>query len=82
MHQDPSSGTTICQLVETESALGEATEWMSWPEPGKEPAVNSVILDDKSTAKSAAQRWAREMEAKVVAGVWLWWTDWSRSDDG
>jgi len=55
---------------------------MSWPAPGEEPVVKTVILDDKSTAKSAAQRWAREKKAKVGAGVWMWWTDGSRSDDG
>jgi len=30
----------------------------------------------------AAQRWAREKEAKIGAGVWMWWTDGSRLDDG
>ena len=34
-----------------------------------------------AAAKSAAQRWAREKEAKIGAGVWMWWTDGSRSDD-
>jgi hypothetical protein len=24
----------------------------------------------------------KEREAKLGAGVWMWWTDWSRSDDG
>jgi len=46
------------------------------------PVVKTIILDDKSTAKRAAQCWAREKEAKVGAGVWMWWTDGSRSDDG
>ena len=36
----------------------------------------------ESLAKSAAQRWAREKEAKIGAGVWMRWTDGSRSDDG
>jgi len=52
------------------------------PAPGKEPAVKTIILDDDGAAKIAAQRWAREKEAKVGAGVWMWWTDGSRSDDG
>jgi len=38
--------------------------------------------EDKSTAKSAAQHWAKENEVQVGAGVRLWWTDGSRSDDG
>jgi hypothetical protein len=29
-----------------------------------------------------AIRWAREREAKVAAGVRMWWMDGSRSDDG
>jgi len=50
--------------------------------PGPDPVVKSVRLDDKSTAKGVAQPWAREKEAKVRAGVWMWWTDWSCSEDG
>jgi len=61
---------------------GRTTEDMGWPAPGEEPAVKTIILDNKSTAMRAAQRWAREKEVKVVAGVWMWWTDGSRSDDG
>ena len=55
---------------------------MNWPAPGKEPAVRTTILDDTAAAKSAAHRWAREKEAKIGAGVWMWWTEGSRSDDG
>jgi len=80
--QDPSSGTLMCRVVETEHKHGRTTEGMSWPAPGEEPAVKTIILDDKSIAKCAAQRWAREKEAKVGAGIWMWWTDGSRSDDG
>jgi hypothetical protein len=80
--EDPSSGTPICRVVEIEHEHGRTTEDMSWPAPGEEPVVKTIILDDKSTAKRAAQRWAREKEAKVGAGVWMWWTDGSRSDDG
>jgi len=52
------------------------------PAPGEEPAVKTILLDDDGAAKIAAQRWAREKEVKVGAGVWMWWTDGSRSDDG
>jgi hypothetical protein len=55
---------------------------MSWPAPVEEPVVETIILEDKSIVKSAAQRWAREKEGKVGAGVWMWWTDVSSSDDG
>ena len=55
---------------------------MNWPAPGEEPMGTTTILDDTTVAKSAAQRWAREKEAKIKAGVWMWWTDGSRSDDG
>ena len=55
---------------------------MSWPAPGDESVGRTVILDDATAAKRAAQRWARETEAKVGARVWMWWTDASRSDDG
>ena len=48
----------------------------------QESVVRTTILDDTTAAKSAAQCWAREKEAKVGAGVWMWWKDGSRSDDG
>jgi len=55
---------------------------MSWPAPGEEPVVKTIILDDEGTAKRVVQRWAKEKEAKVGAGVWVWWTDGTRSDNG
>jgi len=56
---------------------------MSWPALGEEPVVKTIILDDKSTAKRAAQGWASEKEAKVGAGVSMWWwSDGSCSDNG
>jgi len=55
---------------------------MSWPAPGEESVVRTVILDNATAAKRAAQRWAREKEARVGAGVWMWCTDGSRSNDG
>jgi len=54
---------------------------MNCPAPDKEPAVKTNILDDTAAAKHAEQRWARTKEAKVGTGVWMWWTDGSRSDD-
>jgi len=55
---------------------------MNWPTPGEESVVRTIILDDDTAANRAAQRWAREKEAKVGAGVGMWWTDGSLSDDG
>jgi len=55
---------------------------MNWAAPGEEPAVRTTILDDTTAAKSAAQCWARENEATVGAGVWMWLTDGSGSEDG
>ena len=60
LHEDPSSGTPICRVPELDHKLGRHAEDMSWPALGKEPVVETIILDDKSTAKRAAQRWARE----------------------
>jgi len=55
---------------------------MSWPTPGQEGVVRTTLLDDTTAAKCDAKRWAREKAAKVGAGVWMWWTDGSRSDNG
>ena len=82
LHSNPSSGAPICRVVRKEHEHGRTTEGMNWPAPGEEPAVRTTILDDTAAAKSAVQRWAREKEAKIGAGVWMWWTDGSRSDDG
>jgi len=55
---------------------------MRWPRPDEEPAVRTIILSDDTAAKREVKPWAREREAKVGAGVCMWWTDGSRSDDG
>ena len=55
---------------------------MRCPAPGKEPVVETIILDDTSTAKSDTQCWAREKKANVGEGVCMEWADRSRSDDG
>jgi len=82
LHQNPSSGAPVCRAVKKEHEHGQTTEGMSWPPPGEESVVRTVILDDAPAANRAAQRWARENEAKVGAGGWRWWTDGSSSDDG
>jgi len=81
LHQNRSSGAPVCRAVKKEHEHGRTTEGMSWPTPGEETVVRTVILHYASTAKRAAQRWAREKEATVGAVVWMRWTDGSRSDD-
>jgi len=82
LHSNRSSGTPICRVVRKEHEHGRTTEGINWPALGEEPAVRTTIHDHTAAAKSAAQRWARENKAKTRAGVWMWWTDGSRSDDG
>jgi len=82
LQSNPSSGAPMCREVWTEHEHGRTSEAMNWPALGEEPAVRTTILEDTAAAQSAAQRWAREKEAKTGAGVWMWWTDRSRSDHG
>jgi hypothetical protein len=63
-------------------AHSQTTESMTWPAQGDEPVVRAVIPDDATAAKLNAQGWARENQAKIGVGVWMWWSDGSRSDDG
>jgi len=44
--------------------------------------VKTIILDDKTTGKTAMQCCTGEREAKVGAGVWKWWTDGSFAYNG
>jgi len=82
LHRNPSSGAPICRVVKDEHEHGRTTEGMMWPAPGEESVVRTIILDDTTAAKRTAQRWPREQEARMGAGVWMWWTDGSRSGDG
>jgi hypothetical protein len=82
MYDYPTPGALISRMSKKEHERGRGAETMRWPSPDKEPAVRTVILSDDVAAKREAIRWAREKEAKVGAGVWMWWTDGSRTDDG
>jgi hypothetical protein len=82
VYDHPTSGAPICRVITKEHERGQAAETMRWPNPDKEPAVKTVIQSKDTAAKREAIHWAREREAKVGAGVWMWWTDGSRSDDG
>jgi len=82
LHQNPCSGTPVCRVLKKEHENCRTTDGMSWPAPGEESVVRTVILYNATAAKRAEQRCARGKEATVGAGVWMWWTDGSRSDDG
>jgi len=82
VHDHPTSGAPVCRVITKEHERGREAETMRWPNPEEEPAVKTVILSEDTAAKKEAIRWAREREAKVGAGVWMWWRDGSRSDDG
>jgi len=69
LHQEPSSGTAICQVVETEHKHGHITKDMTWLTMGNEPVVKTIIPHDSITAKSPVQCWEREKDANVGAGV-------------
>ena len=60
------------QSIKEEHEHGRETEGMMWPAPRKQSVVRTIILDDATAAKRTAQRWARENEAKIGAGVWMW----------
>jgi hypothetical protein len=81
-YNHPMSGAPICRVIKKEHERGREAETMSWPRPDEEPAVKTVRLRNDTTAKRETIPWARAREAKVGAGVWMWWTDGSRSDDG
>jgi len=49
---------------------------------GEESAVRTSILDDDTAAKGATQHLAREKDANIRVGIWMWWTDGLGSDDG
>jgi hypothetical protein len=82
LHRNPSSGVPVCRSVKKDHEYGRTTEGIGWLPTGEVSVVRTVILEVAPAAKRAAQPWAREKEAKVGAGVWMWWTDGSRSDDG
>jgi len=80
--QDPCSGTPVYRAVKEEQKHGLITKCMYWPAPGTELVLRTTILDDTTTAKRAVRRWDTEVEAKVGAGMLMWSTDGSCSDDG
>jgi len=81
-YNHPMSGAPICRVIKKEHERGRQAETIHRPRLDKEPAVKTVILSDDTAVTTEAIRWATESEAKVSVGVWMWWTDGSRSNDG
>jgi hypothetical protein len=48
LHKDPLSGAPLCQEVDNEDKHSWTTEAVSWPAPGEEQVVRTIILDDKA----------------------------------
>jgi len=82
LHKNPSSAAPICRVVRKKHEHGRTTKGMNWPTPGQEPVVRTTILGDTTAAKIAAQCWAIEKQTNIGEGVWMWWRDESRSDNG
>jgi hypothetical protein len=61
---------------------GRVAATMRWPNHDEEPAVNTVMLSEDMAGKREAILCAREGQAKVGVGVWMWSTDRPQSDDG
>jgi len=75
VHNHPTSVAQICRVITKEHERGREAETMRWPDPDEEPAVKTVILSEDTAAKREAIRWAREIEANVGPGVWMWSMD-------
>jgi len=73
--------TPIFEDVAIDHKKSWITKDIGCPALQEEPAVTTVILGDKYTAKRASQREASEKEANVCAGVWMWLPDCSHSND-
>jgi hypothetical protein len=76
----PTSGAPIGRVIKKDHERGWKAETMHWPNPDEEPTVKTIILSNDTAAKREVIHWAREKEAKVGMGVWMWWTDGLRSD--
>jgi hypothetical protein len=55
LNKDPSSSAPICRVVKKQYEDGQTTVGMSWPAPSKELVVKTIILNDDTTTKRAAQ---------------------------
>jgi len=71
LHQNPSSGTLVCSAVKTEQEDGQICDRLDWPVPRKDSWVTTVIRADTTAGKRTIHHWARDIEAKLGAGVWM-----------
>lgn len=55
LHQNLSSSEPICKVVRKEAEHGRTTEAIIWPPPGDVLVVSTIILDDTTAGRRAAQ---------------------------
>ena len=82
LYHNPSSGAPICKVIMGEHECGRATESTDWPPPADESVVRTITMEHTSKARNAAKCWAPGKDSNIGAGVWIWWTDGLRSDNG
>jgi hypothetical protein len=75
MHDHATSGAPIFTVIRTEQEQGQEADNMRWPYPDEEPAIMTIMLSERTVAEREAIRWVRAREAKLGAGVWMWWTE-------
>jgi hypothetical protein len=68
-NKNPASGASICRVIRTDHEHGQTFEGMHWPAPGEEPVDRITMLDNITGANSTVQRWAREKQGKIRAGI-------------
>jgi len=60
VNDDPRSGAPICRGITHEHERGRDAVLMRWPNPGKEPAVKTVIQSKDTVAEREVIRCAKE----------------------
>jgi hypothetical protein len=65
-----------------EHEQGWEAETMRWSNPDEEPDVKTVIVSEDRAVRTEAIRWPTDSEPNVGAGVWMWRTEGSQSNDG
>jgi hypothetical protein len=80
-YNHPMSSALISKVIKKAHKRGREAETLRWAQQDEAPPVMTVILSDDTAAKRGVIHWVRGREAKGGPGVWMWWTDRSRSDD-
>jgi hypothetical protein len=60
VHDHPMSTAPVCRIITKQHELGDEAESMSWPNPGKLPAIKTIILSKDMAAEREAMRWASQ----------------------